>query len=107
LLQLPTVAPWCSRHVRNQYVLRIRPPAKRQAVWDGLKAADIGCEIYYPVPLHLQPCYAELGYKRGDLPVSEAAADETIAIPIYPELSYEQKQFVVETLTALLEGAPV
>lgn len=106
-LQLPATAPWCTRHVRNQYVLRVRPPASRQAVWDGLKAADIGCEIYYPVPLHRQPCYIDLGYRLGDLPVSEAAAAETIAIPIYPELSQQQKQYVAQVLTALLKGGQV
>ncbi len=76
------------------------PAAIRDDVRADLSAAKIGNEVYYPVPLHLQECFEDLGYATGSLPHSERAADETIAIPIYPELTAEQKQHVVDTLVA-------
>ena len=100
-LSLPATAPWCTRHVCNQFIIRIAD-GKRQEVWDGLKMAGIGCDVYYPVPLHLQPCFKALGYAKGDFPVSEQAAEETLAIPIYPELSHIQKEYIANTLKALL-----
>ena len=96
-VKTPRVMPWCTRHVRNQYIIRILD-GKRQQVWDALKAAGIGCDVYYPVPLHLQECFASLGYKAGDFPESERAAKETLAIPIYPDLSEEQIRYVVDTV---------
>ncbi len=88
-----------ARHIFNQYVVRV-PAAIRDDVRADLSAAKIGNEVYYPVPLHLQECFEDLGYATGSLPHSERAADETIAIPIYPELTAEQKQHVVDTLVA-------
>ena len=67
-------------------------------VWDALKKAEIGCDVYYPIPLHLQPCFEYLGHKKGDFPESEKAADETLAIPIYPDLTIGQKKYVAETI---------
>lgn len=99
-LTLPVTAATTTRHVFNQYVIRIHG-GRRQAVWDGLKAADIGCDVYYPVPLHMQQCYAFLGYHQGDFPESERAAAETLALPIYPELSHIQKRYVADTLSSL------
>ena len=96
-VKTPQVMPWCTRHVRNQYIIRILD-GKRQQVWDALKAAGIGCDVYYPVPLHLQECFASLGYKAGDFPESERAAKETLAIPIYPDLTEEQIRYVVDTI---------
>jgi dTDP-4-amino-4,6-dideoxygalactose transaminase len=98
---LPELAPWATRHVQNQFVIRL-PAARRQHVWDGLKAAHIGCNVYYPVPLHLQACFAPLGGRPGDFPESERAARETLALPIYPELTAAQQQTVVDTVAALL-----
>jgi dTDP-4-amino-4,6-dideoxygalactose transaminase len=81
-------------HIYNQYIVRVE---NRDQLREFLTKNEIGTEIYYPVPFHLQECFKELGHKKGDFPVSEFSADYSIALPIFPELSDEQLIFVVET----------
>jgi dTDP-4-amino-4,6-dideoxygalactose transaminase len=90
----PTASPG-GRHIYNQYVIRA---PDRDRLRQHLTQRQVGSEIYYPVPLHLQQCFAYLGHAAGAFPHSEGAALETVALPIYPELVPEQLQFVVDSI---------
>ena len=90
-----------ARHIYNQYVIRV-PAEHRDALRVHMTACKVSTEIYYPVPLHMQECFAHLGQPEGTLPESESAARETIALPIYSELTTEQKQHVVDSAVGYL-----
>jgi dTDP-4-amino-4,6-dideoxygalactose transaminase len=100
LLGRPATAPQ-RRHVFNQYVVRVGD-GLRDALVRHLKGDGIGCEIYYPVPLHRQECLAYLGYREGDFPVSEEASRVVLALPMYPELTAELQERVVRSCVSFM-----
>jgi dTDP-4-amino-4,6-dideoxygalactose transaminase len=88
----------------NQFTLRV-PGGRRDALKAFLLARKIGCEIYYPIPLHRQECFADKGYRGGDsVKVSEQLSAEVLSIPIFPELSAEQRQWVADSLADFAAG---
>jgi dTDP-4-amino-4,6-dideoxygalactose transaminase len=104
VLTLPVAAANC-RHVWNQYIVRV-PDGRRDALRTHLSECKIGSEIYYPVPLHLQQCFASLGYAPGSLKESERAAAETLALPIFPELTADEQRTVVRAIVAFFGITP-
>ena len=99
LADLPVIAAdpvdYQTRHVYNQFVIR---GPERDALQAHLKASGIGSEVYYPLPLHLQPCYADLGYRKGDFPVSEKLAAESLALPVHAELAEDDIDYVCDSI---------
>lgn len=84
------------RHIYNQFVIRV--PEKRDELKRFLAENDIGTDVYYPISLHMQECFAYLGYQKGDFPESEKASGETLALPIFPELAFRQQEYVVKKI---------
>lgn len=89
------------RHVYNQYIIRVNN-GKRDELREYLNGQNVACEIYYPVPLHLQECFKGLGHKQGDFPEAEKAAAETLALPVANEVTAEQQEFAVEKAKSFL-----
>ena len=102
-LRFPEPASSGARHIYNQYIVRV-PAQHRDLVRTRLSEANVGSEIYYPLPLHLQKCFDFCGGVEGDHPAAEAAARETIAIPIYPDLTDDQRSHVIESLIKIVRG---
>ena len=96
----PPAAPAGARHIYNQYCIRT---ARRDEMRSWLAERGVGTEIYYPLALHMQQCFAYLGHKPQDFPESLRATQETLALPIYPELEESQLQYVVDSIAALLD----
>jgi dTDP-4-amino-4,6-dideoxygalactose transaminase len=96
----PAKSSFCN-HVHNQYVIRVN---NRDRVQEQLKKAGIPTMIYYPSPLHLQKAYAYLGYKEGDLPVSEKLCKEVLALPIHTEITLEQLEYICDTLSKIVNS---
>ncbi len=91
-----------TRHVYNQFVIRC---SERDALQAYLKKQGIGSEVYYPLPLHLQPCYAELGYKKGDFPISEKLAAESLALPVHAELATDDVDYICDCIRSFYNQA--
>jgi len=94
---VPPVAHPGMRHIYNQYTIRA---PKRDDLLSYLRTRGIGSEVYYPVPLHLQECFAYLGYREGSLPVTEEASKEVLSLPIYPELTEEMQGYIIESISS-------
>jgi dTDP-4-amino-4,6-dideoxygalactose transaminase len=92
---LPQVRDYQTRHIYNQFSIR---SARRDELQAYLKERGIGSEVYYPLPLHLQPCYASLGYRKGDFPASEKLAEESVSLPIHADLAAPNINYICDTI---------
>jgi dTDP-4-amino-4,6-dideoxygalactose transaminase len=99
-VRLPSESTDC-KHAYNQFVIRVR---NRDALRVYLADRGVGTEVYYPLPLHMQSCFKDLGYQEGDFPESERAAREALAIPVYPELDATAQNYVVETIASFCKS---
>lgn len=103
LIGTPELAPYC-QSVWNQYTVRVKD-GQRDNLQTALGERNIGSAIYYPVPLHLQPCFASLGYQAGDLPHTELAAEEVLSLPVFPELTAPEQQTVIDAVEDFCQSA--
>jgi dTDP-4-amino-4,6-dideoxygalactose transaminase len=94
--------PKTGTHIYHQYTLRVKDNTARDNIIKHLREKGVDARVFYPIPLHLQPCFAYLGYKTGDFPESERAADEVFSIPVYPELTIEQMDYVIDGIKEAL-----
>jgi len=101
-ITLPATADYPVRHIYNQYSILVAD-GKRDALKQHLLDNGVGCAIYYPLPLHLQPCFAELGGKTGDNPVAERVSGEILALPVFGETTAEQREYVVECIARFMK----
>ena len=95
----PPVTDAANEHIFHQYTIRCD---RRDALVAELKANGVGCAVYYPKPLHLQPCFAALGYREGQFPEAERASREVVSLPVYPEMTADQQNEVVEAVRRAL-----
>jgi dTDP-4-amino-4,6-dideoxygalactose transaminase len=100
-LALPYV-PVTNTHIYHQYILRAADSSMRDRIIKHLQAMGIDSRVFYPIPLHLQPCFSYLRYKKGDLPQSEKAADTVFTLPVYPELTRQQMDYVIHSVKRIL-----
>lgn len=100
-VRTPAPAPWQTRHVYNQFVIAAE---RRDELKEDLARRGVGTEIYYPVPLHLQPCFAALGYRAGDFPESEQASAEVLALPVHSALDPEDVAYVAAAIKDFYDG---
>jgi dTDP-4-amino-4,6-dideoxygalactose transaminase len=92
---VPVERPYQSRHIYNQFVI---VGERRNELQAYLKEHGIGTEVYYPLPMHMQTCFSHLGYQAGDFPVSERLANQSLALPVYPELEPEDIEYICQTM---------
>lgn len=102
-VQLPVKADYRVRHIYNQFCVLVKD-GKRDELKQQLLDVGVMTDIYYPVPLHIQECFASLGHKEGDFPISEQTAKEILALPIYPESTTEMREYVVSSIEKILCG---
>ena len=95
-LELPKIAEG-RKHIFNQYTIRVKN-GKRDNLKEFLEGQGISTAIYYPLPLHLQPCFSFLGYKKGDFPAAEKASKEVLSLPVYPELEKEEREHIIDKI---------
>ena len=88
-------------HIYHQYTILAE---RRDELKEYLKSREIGSEIYYPLPMHLQECFKDLGYKKNDMPVAEKAAEMALSLPIFPELTGEEQEYVVQAIKEFYKG---
>ena len=104
-LRIPVIPPEPAVHTFHQYAVRV-PVTQRDELRESLASRGVETAVYYPTPLHLQPCFQGLGYREGDFPEAERAARESVALPIFPELTEVQREHVAECVVSFLRRAP-